>query len=262
MNVEPANRRETLTTLNCNLGTKSGERHGKLVCKNSEGVVRLDGEFSEDVADGSWTIYDTKGNTSLNASFDDGKADGRWEILNPNGQRKLYSVGFKKGVLEGAEDRWLGNGNQVLSTAWKSGKKDGLHREWRDDGSLKFEIPYKDGEQDGLIKKYNGEGEVATTIEPFDGEFARVTEYGQNGQTTLYDLDRSGIKHEVSSQDYEAKSKPTHRQCVDAWISYARRVEGDILIGSEMMKDWGSSCSKGELPPQCHQLWKLSINII
>ncbi|HFH3443543.1 toxin-antitoxin system YwqK family antitoxin [Pseudomonas aeruginosa] len=265
MNVERANRQEAMYTagLLCDVDTKDGMRDGKLACRNNAGVVRLEGEFSEGVVDGKWTIYDTKGNVSLSATYHKGKPDGRIDIFNPNGQGKLFSAGFKKGVADGPADRWLGDGTQVFSTVWDNGKENGLHREWWDYGKLNFEVPYKDGKQDGLIKYYNDDGSVSRTIAPFDGQYARITEYGPNGQVTLYDLDHSGAKHSVAAQtaqpqasqdeeedEWSTAVKPANKQCVDAWVDYAHKVDGeDAMIGIENMKDWDSMCSDGQHPP-------------
>jgi antitoxin component YwqK of YwqJK toxin-antitoxin module len=265
MNVEPANRQEAMYVagLLCDIDIKDGLRDGKLACRNNAGIVRLEGAFSEGVADGKWTIYDTKGNVSLSGAYVKGKLDGRLDIFNPNGQGKLYSAGFKQGVADGPEDRWLGDGTQVFSTVWKNGKENGIHREWWDYGKLNFEIPYKDGKQDGIIKKYNKDGTVSRTIAPFDGKYARVTEYGPNGQVTLYDLDSSGIQHPVAAQavqplasqdeeedEWSTAVKPANKQCVEAWVNYVHKMDGEnAVIGIENMKDWDGMCSDGQHAP-------------
>lgn len=269
MNVELADRQEAMygANLNCEVDTEDGLRDGAIVCRNAAGVVRVEGRFSEGAIDGEWKINDTKGQPSLSAKYSNGNLDGRLEILNPNGQGYLYKAGFKNGVHEGSEERWLGDGTQVLSTSWTDGKKDGLHKEWWNTGKLNYEVPYKNGQQDGLIKKYDDEGNVSRTVAPFDGQYARVTDYGPNGEVKISDVDRSGIYHPVSVQpaqpqpqdsaepdglvdEWDAAVSPANQQCVDAWTAYARKVEGDEFpIGLETLKDWNSMCSSGEQPP-------------
>lgn len=251
-NVEPANRQEAMYTppLICDLDTKDGQRDGKVECRTNSGQVRLKGEFDSGEATGEWIIYDTKGGVSLSARLNNRKLDGRLEIYNPNGQGKLLSQGYKNGVPDGSDERWLGNGTQVLSTSWSNGKQNGLHREWWDYGKLKMQMTYKDGQQEGLITFYNDDGSISSTTGPFQGEYARVTRYGQNGEVELYDLDESGIEHHVTSSIIAINTQvaPT-ANCFDKWVNAYRQEQGEeAMVHTEQMTEWEQWCAEGKMP--------------
>lgn len=252
-NVEPANRQETLPTqsLICDIDASEGLRDGKIACRTNSGLVRLEGEFDEGTASGKWTIYDSKSHLSLSATFDGGKFDGRLDIYNPSGQGKLLSQGYKKGMLDGADDRWRGNGTQVFSTVWNNGKENGLHREWWDYGKLKMEVTFSDGKQDGLATFYNDDGSVSRTVAPFQGEYARITRYSPTGETELYDLDRSGIQHlvEPSSNSGNTQSAVPAVSCFDQWINAYREEMGEeAMVRHDQITEWEQLCDEGETP--------------
>ncbi|USW03722.1 hypothetical protein KUA23_13940 [Pseudomonas pergaminensis] len=252
-NVEPANRQETLPTpsLICDVGASEGLRDGKIACRSNSGLVRLEGEFNKGLASGKWTIYDSKGRLSLSAAFNDGKFDGRLEIYNPSGQGKLLSQGYKKGTLDGTDDRWQGNGTQVFSTVWNNGKENGLHREWWDYGKLKMEVTFIDGKQDGLATFFNDDNSVSRTVAPFQGEYARITRYNSTGETELYDLDRSGIQHPVvpSRKSNNIQNIATAGDCSDQWMNAYREEMGEeAMVRHDQIAEWEQWCAEGKTP--------------
>ncbi|MGS0941047.1 toxin-antitoxin system YwqK family antitoxin [Pseudomonas luteola] len=251
----------------CDTSVKDGLLIGKTSCRDGAGATRWKATLYGKGLDGIAEIYDKTGQRVLTRNeYSQGVADGKLEIISSNTGKAVLENNSKKGLLEGEQTIWHEKTEaKIYHAEARNGKYIGMVEEWSPEGKLIGQTPYSSNGIDGEVKVWS----------PVTGKQIALATYVQNqkiGRATRWDeqgivisdgyYDAQGVftpiempsSNDVVKNDLEdewgAAVKPVNKKCVDEWIDYAHKVDGeDSIIGVENMKEWDGMCSDGQHPP-------------
>lgn len=251
----------------CDTTVKDGLIDGPTACHNNANITRWKASIYGTGLDGIAEIYESTGQTVITRNeYSEGVANGTLEIISPNTGKIIGEYHSKNGRAHGEQTAWdEKTGNKVSHVSTENGRYVGFQKDWSPAGRLVGQVPYVNGAVDGEVKVWDAETGQQTALSTYvqGQQIGRNTRwdaqgivrtdgnYNANGlfipidspQPTSAALDESG-------DEWETAVKPANKQCVDKWVSYTHKVDGeDAMIGLENMKDWDSMCSDGQHPP-------------
>lgn len=191
-NKKPNGFGEYFSSINHYKGTwKNGKRHGKGICKYSNGNVYYDGSWKNDFQNGMGILF-FKNKTKLYEGFlKKSLFHKKGSLYYKNGKLK-YKGNFLDSKYNGFGILYNQIGYKQFEGSWKDGKKNGLCKEYNSEGNIIFEGEYKEDKKDGygyiyednFPDKYtfwkNGKM-LKTQYKPFPKKFIFVKKLGGGG---------------------------------------------------------------------------------
>jgi len=249
----------------CDTTVEEGLVTGTTSCRNSSGNVRWKASLAGKSLDGVAEIFDITGKTVITRNeYAKGVADGKLEVFSPNTGKLIGEYHSKNGKADGEQTAWdEKTGNKISHADTKDGMYVGVQESWSPEGKLTGVVPYSNGAVDGEVKVWDAETGKQTALATYvNGQkIGRATSWDAQGNV-LSDgnMNAKGILVPIASaqpavadleeDEWATAVKPANKQCVDEWVTYAHKVDGeDAMIGIESMKDWDSMCSDGQHPP-------------
>lgn len=253
--------------LTCDTAVKEGHIAGLTTCRDRSGNKRWEAHLEGANLEGKAEIFDTTGTKVLTrGEYTDGKIDGKIEIFGPNTGNLIGKYHSRNGKADGDQTSWdETTGKMIFHADTKDGQYVGIKEEWSPEGKLIGQIPYVNGAIEGEVKAWDATTgrQIALATYAQGRKFGRTTTWDEQGNIISdgsYDTDGRFSPIEAPSPAMEPQEEeqdewttavtPENKQCVDGWVSYVRKVEGEeAIIGLENMKDWNSMCSDGQHPP-------------
>ncbi len=117
------------------------------------------------------------------------------------------TVEFTKGVKNGSEKLFWGNGNPYRETNWKKGKKDGVEKIYTKNGALKSETLWSNGEPVVTKTELHPDGTVKSTTQmTLSGRNGEAREFYPDGKlwsmVTYKDNKRNGLTETYYENGY------------------------------------------------------------
>lgn len=119
-------------------------KHGRIMEWHSNGALKLEGEYWNNMKHGQWTEYHNNGQPSLSASYKRGTKVGKWMEWHRNGQL-LTQVEYVDGRKHGREVNYYSSGLKKSEGDYQNGREHGKWVIWNRDGSFKEKLFYDSG---------------------------------------------------------------------------------------------------------------------
>lgn len=116
-------------------------------------AMRADVSLSPDcVAEGSYRLYNSRGELQATGQFRDGHRDGLWTFWDSRGT-KIVELTYVRGAREGAYGMWYGSfaypasaGNRKLAGKFSGNREEGEKWVWWPGGNPQCRVEFNDGE--------------------------------------------------------------------------------------------------------------------
>jgi len=163
-------------------GVARGMRHGRYLCFDDEGRLRIEGEYDRGRLAGAWTVWEESGAIRVHGRFDDTfERHGRWtdvlagapaEIEYRHGKVVRWRLGreenFLRWIVPPADDLSLFDNGTIQLGRWLPSSDPTRPRWVRDGTAMSVGVagrveaigPYVDGRKHGLWTYFHEDGEV------------------------------------------------------------------------------------------------------
>ena len=141
----------------------------KVTINNSQGNITSQGDYNNNLREGSWTEFHPNGFPSVITSYVDGMKQGLWMSLDNRGQL-LERAYYYNDQLHGNYIKY--NRTRVKEERYYlNGQLEGPLKKYYDNGNLMEESVYRGGKLNGMARWYDQEGNVTIEYEYVDGEW-------------------------------------------------------------------------------------------
>ncbi|MEA9411998.1 tetratricopeptide repeat protein [Flavobacterium sp. PL02] len=166
----------------------NGKSEGKYKYLNSDGNLKGEINFKNNLLDGHQKYYDDKGNLSEEKYFINGKLEGTRTTYYKNGSIDLVE-NYKDGLLDGICTSYYPNGGKNCEITFTGGKRNGKLICLYQNGGKKSETGYENGKLNGNYLEYNVAGDIV--------ESANYVNDVVDGKSVQY-YDGKTVKNEVT----------------------------------------------------------------
>lgn len=248
----------------CDTTVEDGLVSGLTSCRSSAGNIRWKASLHEKGLDGVAEIFDLAGKAVITRNeYTDGVANGKLEVFSPNTGKLIGEYHSKNGKADGEQTAWdEKTGVKVSHADTKDGIYVGIQEAWNSEGKLISQIPYSNGAIDGEVKVWDAlsgkqtalatyvQGQKTGRATSWDTSGNILSDGSYNAEGVLVSIESAPSAITSEDEGWATVVKPANQQCVDEWVTYAHKVDGeDATIGLESVKDWDSMCSGGQHPP-------------
>lgn len=161
----------------------SGFQTGIWKFYHPNGLLRKELVFSQDKANGPYTIYSENGNIKEQGFNKAGELDGDIKVFSfYGGLTELHH--FNNGQHEGKYEEYYANGKLNFASVYVENKFNGAYKAYHSDGKLYIDGNFKDGLKDGAFTVYSRDGKVELKKKYLQGkEDGAFIKYYNNGET-------------------------------------------------------------------------------
>ncbi len=170
----------------------AGKREGRFTFWFSNGQMRLQANFNNDLEEGDFRSYFSNGVLAATGTYDQGRRNGLHEIYNQRGQlleegdwdlgqrvglqRVWDEFGilreeavYRGGLLAGLRTIWDESGNTLMTGMYRAGKPNGQFTHFYPNGKKKSFGVYKDGAREGVHAGWDFAGDKLYEVEYENG---------------------------------------------------------------------------------------------
>jgi antitoxin component YwqK of YwqJK toxin-antitoxin module len=160
---------------------KNGKKTGLWKFYHSNGKLKEESHWNNDIKNGPSTEFFESGNKMLDANIINGKKSGLCTEWFENGQIK-NERNFKNDKLEGLSKFWHKNGVLEFEFNHTDGKFNGLCRRWNENGVKIEEFYTKDDKHDGSFTEWYPSGSKKGESVWEDGKLISYSVWKPNGE--------------------------------------------------------------------------------
>ena len=154
----------------------------KIEYRDLKGKVIPKKEFEAKGENGTFIVYNEKGQKIVESRIRNGQPHGRMMTWYENGQRKVESY-YKNGKLSGKYIQWYKSGKKQIVCEYKEGKSHGKYTHWYENGQKSSEGERKDGHYHGKQTEWYKNGKKRNESEFNNGNpNGKWIDWYENGQ--------------------------------------------------------------------------------
>jgi|GEM_PF-1427995 len=154
----------------------------KIEYRDLKGKVIPKKEFEAKGENGTFIVYNEKGQKIVESRIRNGQHDGNWMTWHESGERKVESH-YKNGKLSGKYIQWYKSGKKQIVCEYKEGKSHGKYTHWYESGQKSSEGERKEGRYHGKQTEWYKNGKKRNESEFNNGHLNGIwIDWYENGQ--------------------------------------------------------------------------------